>query len=406
MRQQPIVFPTLSPQERKELRDQLKEQIHSLSFHAYEVLIQELLTKLGYAQARLLERTQWRQCTRHGGMDMEAYAKTGITAERIILQIKQYHRPVSRRFIDELRGVVMRTGAGQGVIITTSMFSKVAKQVAFEEKTAPIRLVDGDELTGLLLQFGVGVLQEESEKTEYVMSETILKLDSDYFSDLKSRFPETRKKLPPSDASSNLTSQPNSTLPIRIIASSGFQSGRERGSMLWRTHILAGMNTLWLLSVIPETVTLQTIAPLILLSATGSLLPDLDAVQSKIKNVSFLEIQPLVHVSNIANRLFGHRGALHSPISLAVVAILSFPLAFWFGWSGSAAFWLGYASHLAMDACTVRGISLFPFSSKRGYLLPRFMRIVTGTVMEDLVFAMLSISLIQFLLIYVTRLIS
>ncbi len=388
----------ISPKERVELREQLTGEVLSLSFHAYEHLIQELLTKLGYAQARLLDRTSWRQCTNHGGMDMEAYAKIGITAERIVLQIKQYRRPVSRRFVDELRGVVLRTGAGQGVIITTSTFSAVARKAALEDKTAPIRLVDGHELTQLLLHYGVGVLKQESGKSRLRTRDAKLKSDSEFFTDLRTRFPDNRKNSSPQ--------QTSALLPTRLTSLSVPEDERESGHMLWRTHILAGMNSLWVLAVIPQAVTPDTIAPLIALSAIGSLLPDLDAVQSKIKNVSVFKIKPLIHVSLIFNRLFGHRGALHSPISLLFVAVLAVPLAFWFSWPYSAALWFGYASHLTMDACTIRGISLYPFSGKRINLLPASLRVTTGSVAEDVIFTLLALALMRFLLIYVLRLIS
>ena len=176
--------------------------------------------------------------------------------------------------------------------------------------------------------------------------------------------------------------------------------------MLWRTHTLAGLNTLWILSLVPDAVTVQSIAPLILLSAVGALLPDLDAIQSKIKNVSLLNIYPLVNVSLIVNRLFGHRGAMHSPGSLLIVGVLSLPLALWLGWPYSAALWLGYASHLIMDACTIRGIPLFPFSTNRGHLLPTQLRIVTGSEIEEACLAVLAVSFLLFLLNHLSSLIS
>ena len=61
---------------------------------------------------------------------MEALARTGVTAARIILQAKQYRRPVSRRFVDELRGTLLRLDARQGLLISTSTFSSVARLAA------------------------------------------------------------------------------------------------------------------------------------------------------------------------------------------------------------------------------------------------------------------------------------
>ncbi len=50
------------------------------------------------------------------------------------------------------------------------------------------------------------------------------------------------------------------------------------------------------------------------------------------------------------------------------------------------AFAIGVASHLALDACTPRGICpLLPLSRRRVWILPRPMRITTGGRLDDLV---------------------
>ncbi|MGH6944766.1 MAG: restriction endonuclease, partial [Geminicoccaceae bacterium] len=63
-------------------------------------------------------------------------------------------------------------GAAKGVFVTTSQFAPAAK--AFAERI-PQRLVliDGDELTRLMVQYGVGVRTERSIDFR--------KLDLDYF---------------------------------------------------------------------------------------------------------------------------------------------------------------------------------------------------------------------------------
>ena len=74
-----------------------------------------------------------------------------------------------RAFIGALSG----EGAQKGVFITTSSFSKLALQAA--EKSGHFRLVliDGDELTRLMLRFDVGVRTSRTVE--------IKRIDLDYF---------------------------------------------------------------------------------------------------------------------------------------------------------------------------------------------------------------------------------
>lgn len=88
-----------------------------------------------------------------------------------------------------------------------------------------------------------------------------------------------------------------------------------------------------------------------------------------------------------------HRGVSHSVIALAGCAALLYLALVVLGRSGTtlggvdlapgpgailawtAALALGFASHLAADACTFAGIQpLLPFSARRAWLLPRFLR--------------------------------
>ena len=164
------------------LTAQLKTRLYDLPFHAYEQCLNQLLTKMGYENVALCGRTKTRQYTAHGGRDMEALARTGVTAARIILQAKQYRRPVSRRFVDELRGTLLRLNARQGLLISTSTFSSVARQAA-ETTGSPIQLVDGDALAQLLVSHRIGVRIRDGLRRER------LSLDRAYFDALATQYP-------------------------------------------------------------------------------------------------------------------------------------------------------------------------------------------------------------------------
>lgn len=167
--------------------------------------------------------------------------------------------------------------------------------------------------------------------------------------------------------------------------------------MMGRTHLLLGVNSMWLMTLVPGAV--GTIAsdmanPGLLagLAALGALLPDLDAAQSTIK---FLRVgngfQPFLLPAELLHRAFGHRGLLHSLLGLAVFSLLmALPLAFWLGWPAALALILGYASHLMGDGCTKSGIPLWFPGTARWHLLPPPLRLTTGSQAEDVVFALLA----------------
>ena len=152
--------------------------------------------------------------------------------------------------------------------------------------------------------------------------------------------------------------------------------------MTWRTHLAGGMASLaLLLPVIQET----DAGLLVLFAAFGSLLPDLDARESRIKHLSFgLPVKPFLLPSLLLNRMLGHRGLLHSLAGLLLAALaIGFPVSLWLGIGPMLAFLLGYASHLFLDAMTKAGIPLFYPNLRRFHLLPPRLRITTGSVAED-----------------------
>ena len=59
-------------------------------------------------------------------------------------------------FVDEIRGAMIRTGARHGLLITTSTFSQAAQEAAASvQRSFPVRLIEGTELTRLLHHFGI-----------------------------------------------------------------------------------------------------------------------------------------------------------------------------------------------------------------------------------------------------------
>lgn len=158
-----------------------------------------------------------------------------------------------------------------------------------------------------------------------------------------------------------------------------------------RTHALAGVASLWCLQAIPNLVNPELLAPLGVLAALGALLPDLDATESQIKHLSVGGVRPFAPLSVLLNRTFGHRGLLHSLLGWGIATLVLLPLGFTIGPTVPLAISLGYASHLATDACTKSGLPFLYPNRKRYHLLPRLLRLTTGSQAEDGVFMIMSV---------------
>jgi inner membrane protein len=181
--------------------------------------------------------------------------------------------------------------------------------------------------------------------------------------------------------------------------------------MMWRTHVMAGINTLWLLQPLPVALNPETLLPLATAATLGALLPDLDAKESKIKSLQWQGVRPFAPLSGLVYETLGHRGPLHSLGGLMITGALAigggwlmaglWPHMLWGGSAGEGllrgvALTLGYASHLAADACTRSGIQLlyiphFHPDRRRYHLLPQGWRFTTGSSAEEALLAVLAL---------------
>ena len=85
-------------------------------------------------------------------------------------------------------------------------------------------------------------------------------------------------------------------------------------------------------------------------------------------------------------------------LAILLVPFLLLGLAFGAGLFGLA-LWLGYASHLTLDACTKTGIPKWP-DAGRYWLLPPALRFVTGSEAEDRLFLVLGCLVIALCLLH------
>jgi membrane-bound metal-dependent hydrolase YbcI (DUF457 family) len=83
---------------------------------------------------------------------------------------------------------------------------------------------------------------------------------------------------------------------------------------------------------------------------------------------------------------FRHRGWLHSGVAIIAVAAVSWWALGQFGAVYPLLITLGYTSHILADATTVSGVQFYLPATNELHLLPKPLRIVTGSIIDTLIF--------------------
>ncbi len=95
--------------------------------------------------------------------------------DKIYVQAKKWSNVVKESEIRSFVGALEPLGASKGVFITTSSYTRDAKRYAADLSTKKIVLIDGKQLTSLMIEYNLGV----SVKKAYVVK----RIDTDYFED-------------------------------------------------------------------------------------------------------------------------------------------------------------------------------------------------------------------------------
>ena len=142
-------------------REMLRERLENMDPYAFERLICDLLTEMGY------EDVEVTQPSNDKGVDVKAVAQFGITTINEVIQVKRHRANIQRTVLDMLRGSLHRFKAQKGTIITTGDYGKGAKDAAFEMGAAPITLINGETLIDLLIQHEIGVKKKTVDYYEF-----------------------------------------------------------------------------------------------------------------------------------------------------------------------------------------------------------------------------------------------
>ncbi len=155
---------------RRELAQELLEQIKKRPPIFFEQLVVDLLVAMGYGGSR---KEAGERVGRSGDGGIDGIIKEDkLGLDYVYIQAKRWDRTVGRPEVQGFAGSLDEQKARKGVMITTSQFSQDAHRFVdrIEKK---IVLIDGERLTQLMIDYNVGVAEEQT----YIVK----KVDLDYF---------------------------------------------------------------------------------------------------------------------------------------------------------------------------------------------------------------------------------
>ncbi len=157
---------------RKSLADEVLEKVKSCSPAFFERLVVDVLVKMGYGGTR---RDAGKAIGRSGDEGIDGIINEDrLGLDVIYIQAKKWEKEnaIGRPEIQKFAGALMGQKAQKGIFITTSTFTKDAREYA-SQIGSKIILIDGTMLAQLMIDYNVGV--------NLVVSYELKRLDSDYF---------------------------------------------------------------------------------------------------------------------------------------------------------------------------------------------------------------------------------
>ena len=155
---------------REALATELLDLLRDMDPTRFEQLVVDLLVRMGYGGSH---REAARAVGRSGDEGIDGIINEDrLGLDVVYIQAKRWNRPVGRPEIQRFAGALQGHRARKGVFITTSTFTREARDYA-GKIDARIILVDGESLAELMIEHGLGVVTT----TTYELK----RLDRDYF---------------------------------------------------------------------------------------------------------------------------------------------------------------------------------------------------------------------------------
>ena len=137
-------------QHNEEVRRKLHTRLSVMPPSEFAALIVELLAALGFDDVSMTPASG------DGGIDVRGTLVVGdVIRTRMAVQVKRWKRNVQAPIVQQVRGSLGTHE--QGLIVTTSDFSKGACEEAERPNAVPVALMNGEQLVRLLVENDIGV---------------------------------------------------------------------------------------------------------------------------------------------------------------------------------------------------------------------------------------------------------
>lgn len=154
----------------KQVRQDLRKHLLKMHPQKFEELIRSLLEEMGFDEA---ETTSY---SNDKGVDVRGILRTNpLSTTKVAIQAKRWTANIGSGVVRDLRGSLRVGDAEQGLIITPSDFTPEARNESEASGKTPITLINGLQLVDLLIQYQVGVKQEQY---------TVPSIDAEYWSEV------------------------------------------------------------------------------------------------------------------------------------------------------------------------------------------------------------------------------
>lgn len=156
------------------LADELLDKILDVNPYMFEVIVMSLLRKMGYGGISDESLVVTRKSNDEGIDGIINQDELGL--DKIFVQAKRWKNNVGRTEIQNFIGALSTKKADKGIFITTSGYNPNAIECA-QNSDKTVVLIDGKELSRLMVEYGVGV--------QTIHSYEVKKIDADFFDNYK-----------------------------------------------------------------------------------------------------------------------------------------------------------------------------------------------------------------------------
>ena len=133
-----------------DVRSKLHAQLHKMGPADFEALVAQLLVAIGFEDVIVTK------ISNDGGIDVRGTLVVGdVIRTRMAVQVKRWKKNVQAPVVQQVRGSL--GSHEQGLIITTSDFSKGALTEAERPDATPVALMNGRQLVQLLIENDIGI---------------------------------------------------------------------------------------------------------------------------------------------------------------------------------------------------------------------------------------------------------